>query len=257
MRRLLAALAVGLLFASAGCTGLFGGGGVSDEQLDEEPPEPYDWNATTDARVVVHDASYSTVYDLNGTTELRLFSRGLTSESPLSVRALRYRYPNGTVVNGSSDAVEVSTDGSRRVVTVPNGSGAVAFTASSGGKQLGLPAFVEGSYEVVLPPNTRTSAFLFGEVSPGGYETRVDEESRLHITWEEVTDGVLVRYYLQRDVLLFRGLLVAVGVVGGGGLLVLYRQIRRLRKQREELGLDVDVEDEDDLGGGGPPPGMR
>jgi len=255
MRRLLAVLAVGLLFATAGCTGLFGDGGVSDEQLDRAPPEDdYEWNSTTDVRIVVHDSAYTAVYDLDGTEELRLFSRGFTSERPLSIRALRYRYPNGSVVTGSSDAVEVSTDDGRRVVTVPNDTGEVAFTTGSGGKELAVPGYVEGSYEVVLPPNTRTGAFLFGDVSPGGYETQIDDDGRLHITWDEVDDGVLVRYYLQRDVLIFRGLLVAVGVGGGGGLLVLYGQIRRLRKQREELGLDVE---DDDFGGGGPPPGMR
>jgi hypothetical protein len=42
-------------------------------------------------------------------------------------------------------------------------------------------------------------------------------------------------------------------VVGG---LYYYRQIRSLRQQREEIGLDVETED-DDLGDDGPPPGMR
>jgi hypothetical protein len=124
------------------------------------------------------------------------------------------------------------------------------------GKQFGTPGYVEGTYEVVLPPNTRTSSFLFGDVSPGGYTATVDDQSRLHLVWSEpVSDGVFVRFYLQRDVLIFRGLFVGVVLLGGTGLLYVYRQIQKLREQREELGLDVDTDD--DLGGGGPPPGMR
>jgi len=255
MRRLLGVLAVGLLFLTAGCTGFFAED-VSEDDLDEDPPGgEYDWNTTRDVTVVIEDQEYTAVYDLNGTTELNLFSRGFTSNSPLSFRALRYQYPNGTVVSGSSDAVTVERSGSTRDVTVPNGSGKVAFTSGAGGKRFGTPAYLEGSYEVVLPPDTRTRSLLFGDVAPGGYETSVDDQNRLHIVWDDVSSAVLVRYYLQRDVLIFRGLLAVVGVVGGVGLVYLYRQVRRLKKRREELGLDVDTDD--DLGGGGPPPGMR
>ena len=254
-RRLLGVLAVGLLFATAGCTGFFAED-VTDDDLDEEPPEgEYDWNTTQDVTIVIEDQEYTAVYDLNGTTELNLFSRGFTSNSPLSFRALRYRYPNGTVITGSNDAVTVERSGSTRDVTVPNGSGMVAFTAGAGGKRFGTPAYLEGSYEVVLPPDARTRSLLFGDVAPGGYQTSVDDRNRLHIVWDDVSSAVLVRYYLQRDVLIFRGLLVVVGVIGGVGLVYLYRQVRRLQKRREELGLDVDTDD--DLGGGGPQPGMR
>ncbi len=255
-RRLLGALAVGLLFATAGCTG-FLADDVSDDDLDEEPPGGgYDWNTTRDVTIVIEDQEYTAVYDLNGTTELNLFSRGFTSNSPLSFRALRYRYPNGTVVSGSNEAITVERQGSTRDVTVPNGSGMVAFTAGAGGKRFGTPAYLEGSYEVVLPPDTRTRSLLFGDVAPGGYETQVDDQNRLHILWDDVSSSVLVRYYLQRDVFIFRSLLVVVGIVGAVGLVYLYRQVRRLQKRREDLGLDVDTDD-DDVGGGGPPPGMR
>lgn len=259
-RRLLGVLAVAALLGLAGCTGggLFGGG-ISDDQLDEQPPGgTYDWNTSRDATITVMDGKYTAVYDLNGTTELKLFTRGFSSDSPLSFRALRYRYPNGTVVNGSSDAIEVTTEGDNRVVRVPNGSGMLGFTSGTSGKQFGLPAYVEGSYEVILPPNTRTRSIVFGDVSPGGYTRTIDEQSRVHLVWEgdsEVTGGVFVRFYLQRDVTIFRGLLVGVALLGGAGMLYVYRQIQKLREQREELGLDVDTDD-DDLGGG-PPPGMR
>jgi nitrate reductase gamma subunit len=56
---------------------------------------------------------------------------------------------------------------------------------------------------------------------------------------------VSVRYYLQRDLYIFGGLLGLIIVVGIGGLLYRRRQIERLRKQRTEMGLDVDTDDDD------------
>jgi hypothetical protein len=250
----MAALAVVALAATAGCTGLFGGG-ISEKQLAKEPPEAYDWNTSTDVSITVRSASHQAVYDLNNTTELKLFTRGFSGNEPLSFKALHYRYPNGTVVQGSESAVEVGKQGSKRVVTVPNGSGMVAYTSGGGGKTFGMPSYVDGSYELVLPSNHRVSSFLFGQVSPGGYDTEVDDQGRLHLTWEDVSSDVYVRYYLTRDVLIFRGLVLIAVLVGGGGMLYYYREIRKLEEQREELGLDVDTDD-DDIGDG-PPPGMR
>ncbi|MEF8908480.1 MAG: DUF5803 family protein, partial [Haloarculaceae archaeon] len=64
-----------------------------------------------------------------------------------------------------------------------------------------------------------------------------------------------VRYYLQRDLWIFGGIAVVSVTLGIGGLVYYLRQIRQLEEKREELGLDVDYEDDptDD----GPPPGMR
>jgi uncharacterized protein HemX len=61
-----------------------------------------------------------------------------------------------------------------------------------------------------------------------------------------------VRYYLQRDLYLFGGLLALMLVVGAGGAGYYYLQIRETVRRREEVGLDVDVEDDRD----DPPPGM-
>lgn len=257
--RLLAATAlVGLLALSAGCAGLFASE-VSDERLDEEPDEPYDWNTTTTGTVHVQgDDDYRAVFNLSGTneTKLVLYERGLASDRPEDVRAVRYRYPNGTVVTGSHPAIDVRLEGSRRVIEAPEANGSVAFTGESNIKRFSIRTPVDGSYEVVLPPDRRVSSFLFGRVSPGGYSTSVDDESRLHITWEEVNSPVYVRYYLSRDLLLFRGFVLLLVLVGTGGAAYYLRQIRRLKKRREEVGLDVETEDDDEFDRD-PPPGRR
>jgi len=97
---------VGLLLLS-GCAGLFGGGSVPDEQLDEAPAgdDDYDWTAETDVHIVVtENARFRAVYRINRSAQdsVQLFRRDpFGGRSPIPVSALRYRYPNGTVVNGT------------------------------------------------------------------------------------------------------------------------------------------------------------
>lgn len=257
MRRklLLGVLSVAVLAVVAGCATPFAGN-VSEESLDEAPAKPYDWNTTHDVTLTVEDDSYRAVYDLQGTTKVELYERGLSTDRPLTVWAVRYRYPNGTTLKGSE--LNVYTSGARRVIEVPNGSGKLAYTGGSGMKEFGQPVFMAGTHEVVLPKDRRVSSFLFGEVQPRGARTRIDDDSRVHVTWDEPLDvgtGIYVRYYLIRDVLIFRGLVVLLIAVGILGALYYLRKIRRLERQREEMGLDVETED-DDLGDGGGPPGF-
>jgi len=256
------------MLALSGCLGFLGGGSVSDERLDQSPPGgEYDWNASVepelDAHITVNDdATFSAVYAVNG-SEIELFRRdGLGGTNPLEVRAVRYRYPNGTVINGSRLADRGAVDRTRDVVRIDlPGEGdvegdRVAFTAGSTPKRFALPTYVDGSYEVVLPPNRRASLPVFGDVSPGGATTAVDGENRLHVRWDDVQrDSVIVQFYLPQDIQIFGGVFALLVAVGGGGLLYYRRQIDALREQREELGLDVDS-DTDDVGDDGPPPGM-
>lgn len=249
---LAAALAVAALALVAGCASPFAGQ-VSEESLDEEPDEPYRWNTTRDVTFTVREGSYQAVYDLNGTTEIELYEAGLSTDRPLTIWAVRYRYPNGTTLTGTE--LEVYRSGARRVIEVPNGSGKLAYTSGSGAKEFGQESFAEGTTEVILPPDRRASSFLFGEVSPGGYDTYVDDRDRLHVVWDEPIDrGVYVRYYLPRDVLLFRGLVALLSVVALVGLAYYYRRIRSLEERRKEMGLDVETEDDLDDDGG--PPGF-
>lgn len=250
---LLAVVAVAALALAAGCASPFAGQ-VSDESLDEEPADPYQWNDTHDVTFRVGEDSYQAVYDLNGTTKLELYEAGLSSDRPLTIWAVRYRYPNGTTLTGTE--LEIYRSGARRVIEVPNGSGKLAYTSGSGAKEFGQESFAEGSTEVILPPDRRASSFLFGEIRPGGYETRVDDQNRLHVVWEDPIDrGVYVRYYLTRDILLFRGLVALLAVVALVGLGYYYRKIQALEDQRKEMGLDVEAED-DDLDDDGGPPGF-
>jgi hypothetical protein len=97
---------------------------------------------------------------------------------------------------------------------------------------------------------------VFGQVSPRGYETGRDGQVT-QIRWDEAVTSrsVLVQFYLQRDLTIFAGLVLVFSLIGGGGLLYYRRQIEALREQREELGLDVETDD--DEFDRGPPPGMR
>jgi hypothetical protein len=259
MRRLVATLAVLALVVGAGCTGLFGDD-VTDEDLDREPPQAYEWDTRSNATYTVLGDRYQAVLNVSAfesgpnETAVSLYAEDLARQVPLSIEALRYRYPNGTVVNGSALAVERRDDG--RVVAVPESEGKLAYTADAGIKQFGVPRYVAGSHEVVLPPGMRVEDFLLGDASPGNYESSVDDRDRLRLRWADPEDGVYVRYYLGRDQTIFRGLAVVLGLVALVGAAYYVRKIRALERRREELGLDVDT-DADDEFDDGPPPGMR
>ena len=107
-----------------------------------------------------------------------------------------------------------------------------------------------------MPPSARVGIPLLSQVSPPADDRNVSA-GRMTVRWNEIERGpVVVRYYLQRDILLFGGLGGVLAVAGVVGALYYYRQIRTLEKRREEIGLDVETED-DDFGDDGPPPGMR
>ncbi|UIO99120.1 DUF5803 family protein [Halobaculum sp. CBA1158] len=268
-RRLLALAAVVGMLALSGCLGLLTGGSVPDQRLDAEPPDgAYAWNESVDDDLNAHitvrdDATFSAVYAVDG-DEIRLFRRdGLGGTNPLGVRAVRYRYPNGTVINGTQLRERGDVDQTRDEVVIElPGEGDVegdriAFSADSTPKRFALPAYVNGSYELVLPQNRRTSLPVFGDITPAPASTSIDDRGRQHIRWDEVdTDSVIVQFYLPQDVQIFGGVFAVFVVIAVGGLLYYRRQIDALRERREEMGLDVDVDD-DDIGDDGPPPGMR
>jgi len=58
-----------------------------------------------------------------------------------------------------------------------------------------------------------------------------------------------------QDLYLLGGVAGVAAIVALGGLLYYYRTIRAAQQEREEVGLDVEVDD--DEFGDDPPPGMR
>lgn len=253
MRRkhLLALGALVLAAALAGCG--FGSSDIPDDQLNENAT--YDWNTSADVTFNISRSSYSTVINVTNET-VEVWQRdAIEGDNPVDLRALKYRYENGSVVTASHDNLSATRDGDKTQITVPESSGKVAYTASRIGKQFSTPVFTEGSHEVILPPGTRVGIPLLSQVSPGNWNSTV-ENNRMTVRWGNLTDGsISTRYYLERDLLIFGGLTIVALVVGTVGGLYYFRQIRGLEAQREEIDVDIDYDD-DDFDDDGPPPGM-
>lgn len=246
-RRLLAVLSLVALLFLAGCAGF--GSVTSEEGLEEDAD--YDWDTDADATIEVTDGEYEAVYTVEDRETVRLHqSTRYGDDNPIDVRAVQFRYPDGTVVG--MDEIEVEETRSEVYVHLPAENGQLAFTSDSQTRNFATDTFVDGSYEVILPPGYRVDNFVLANIRPGGHETEVVDD-QVHITWDEMdADAISVRYYLERDVYLFGGLIVVASIGAAIAGAYVYRQIQELQRQREEAGLDVDIEDDD----GGPPPGM-
>jgi len=206
----------------------------------------YEWDTDRNVSIVINRSSYKGVYDASNTSTLELYERDeLGTENNLQISALRYRYENGTIIDSNSSALSVEQTRERTILGLPNdSSGQVAFTSERHGKQFTTPVFVDGSTAVRLPANARVGVPLLSQVSPGNYETSVDEDGYMTVVWDDVSSQSLrVRWYLQRDLLLFTGVAVVAIVVGSGGALY-YRQILQLKRRREESAIDVDGDDD-------------
>ncbi|MDG5774862.1 DUF5803 family protein [Haloarculaceae archaeon H-GB2-1] len=251
-RHLLAVGLVAVLIALAGCSSFLGPSQPNPEDLNASAEYEWDTNATTS--ISISQSSYTSIVTVENRTELELYQRSdIGTEEPVKVSALRFRYPNGTVVNASAMTVENSRE--KTTITLPNESGQLAYTAPRHGKRFSTPVFVKGSHEITMPPKARIGVPLLSQAAPSGYSTSV-EGDRMTVYWDDVERGpVIVRYYLQRDLYLFGGLFALLFVAGSVGALYYVRQIRELERQREEIGLDVETGD-DDLDGRDPPPGM-
>ncbi|MFP8953606.1 DUF5803 family protein [Natrialbaceae archaeon A-arb3/5] len=253
-RLVLASIAVAVLVGLAGCSMIFGG--ISDEELDRD--QEYGDLQDRDADVAIDveggsligNSEFRAVYDLNETDELSLYRSNIYRDEALDIHSVRYWDENGTEMTGSE--LEVDQSRSSTDVRLPDENGTLAFTGDAGSKTFTLPAYVEGSYDVTVPEDHRTSNFLFGNVNPGGYDREV-VDNRERLTWETVDSTISLRFYQTRDIPLFIGLVATAGLLGGIGIAYYYRQVKQLKEQREEMGLDVEIEDDDD----GPPPGLK
>ncbi|WP_247731669.1 DUF5803 family protein [Halovivax limisalsi] len=252
-RLVLATAAVLCLLALSGCSGLFGG--ISDEQLDREGSydDLRERNATVAIDVedggLLDEGSFRAVYTLNGTDELELYTSSFFSTQPLDVSAVRFWYENGTMVTGSE--LDVEQDRSSTDISLPASNGTLAFTANTDGSSFSLPAYVEGSYDVTLPEDHRTSMYLFGSVSPSGYDRTV-EDDRERLVWDEVDGSISISYYQERDVPIFVGIVLVVLSAGAVALTYTYLKLRRLQRTREAIDGSLDATDD-----GGSPPWRR
>jgi hypothetical protein len=272
-RRLLALALLALLAASAGCN-VLGPGPVDRDALSEDAT--YDWNRSVDASIDVSTNSYTAVYNVSAKSTgdegtIELYQRDtLGTDIPLEVSALQFRFENGTRVryedgqqilvypNGttkSTDTLGLEKTRQRTIVTLPADEGKLAYTVDKVGKQVSTPTFVEGSYEMRLPENARVGVPLLAQVQPTQATTTL-EDGRVLLTWDDVTRSpvVLVRWYLERDLLIFSAiLLIGIGLALVGGTYY-WLQIKETVRTREDVGLDVDTGDDDRRR---PPPGMR
>lgn len=244
MRRGAALALLAVLTMSAGCTSLFGPGQISDEQLNEEAS--YDWDREAAVTIDIHTNNYTAIYRLENRTLEVYGNDALGLERPLDVRGVRFRYPNGTVVApANASGFNVSQGRERLTIATPVENGTVAFTVRKTGKSVSVPVFIEGvSHEVIVPPKTDVAVPLLGKVRPA--PTAVEDiNGRIHIYWESVSaNAISVRYYLDRDLLIFGSLVGVMTVAGIAGAAYYLRQIRELERRREEVGLDVETDDE-------------
>ncbi len=246
-RRRLALLGLALVIVTSGCLGF---GGISEESLCEDAD--YDWNIDAKATYTVSDdSSYRAVYEVNDTSSMELHTRdGLGNDDPLDISAVQFRAENGTVYD--CEDVDVETTRHETIVEFPEENGTFAYTSDSPPKRFGTQQFVDGSHEVILPPDREISNPIFGSVQPSGYDAET-VDGRVHVRWEDAGgQRISVQYYLDRDVPLFFGIVAVAGLAALAGIAYYYRLVRGLERRREEAGLDVDVEDD----GRDPPPGM-
>ncbi|PSP75834.1 hypothetical protein BRC81_14245 [Halobacteriales archaeon QS_1_68_20] len=242
-------MGVVLVVVTSGCLGAFGG--VSQERLCEEAD--YDWNKTANATYrVSDDNTYQAVYEVNNTSSMELHTRdGLGNDDPLEISSVKFRAEDGTVYD--CEDIDVETTRHETIVEFPEENGQFAYTAESPPKRFGTQRFVDGSHEVILPPDREISNPIFGSVQPSGYDVSRPGD-QVHIRWDDA-DGrrISVQYYLKRDIPLFFGIVTVAGIAALAGIAYYYRLVRGLERRREEAGLDVDVDDDDRRD---PPPGM-
>ncbi|MWG35847.1 DUF5803 family protein [Halomarina oriensis] len=246
MRRALALCLLALLTVSAGCTSLFGPGEVPDQQLNENATYDDLWEEEAGVYIDVGTDSYRAVYDLGeNRTSLDVYGRtGFGLERPLDISGLRYRYQNGTVITPANSSNFTVDQGREELnITVPEPNGSLAFSAPKPGKSFTVPAFIEGvSYEAALPPATDAAVPLLSNVNPSPSAT-FEEDGRTHIRWDSVSRDVSVRYYLDRDLLIFGSIAGVLTIAGIAGAVYYLRQIRALERRREEVALDVNREE--------------
>ncbi|RBI64272.1 hypothetical protein DMJ13_07275 [halophilic archaeon] len=255
-RRLLFAFGLlGMMAASAGCSSVLGPGQISQDRLNDDAS--YDWDTSQSVTFNVTSGNYRAIYEMKGKSSLEVYQHeSLGGKQPVEIASVKFRYRNGTVVGAKH--IDVKKTKKKTIIEPPAKQGKLAYTAPRRGKTFSVPTYVdERTYEVVLPKGMRVDNFLLSDVSPDDHEQHLTDD-RVHLVWDEPVNAnsLTVRFYLARDETIFTGIVGVAGIVALLGLAYFRFQIRKLEEKREEMGLNVDVSD-DDIGDGGPPPGMQ
>ncbi|RJT06869.1 DUF5803 family protein [Halococcus sp. IIIV-5B] len=230
--------------ALAGCTSAFGPSPANQDALTQN--ESYDWNTDVNASINITGGSYEAVYRVDNRSEFVVQRRdSLQRDRPLAISALKFQYPNGSVVTAASPKLNATNEQERTVIDLPARDGRVAFESSAQGKQFVTETFVPGSYEVTIPKGMRVDYEPLARVDPGDYETERTASGHVRIHWENVeSDSVAVRYYLERDLYIFAGGLAILVVVALVGVLYYLRQIRGLEAERRKASPDGNRRDD-------------
>jgi len=255
-RRLLALAGLALLVVLSGCS-VFGGGEVDQEDLLGDAHYEWESNANATYNLSASSGGYTAVVEVTNQSTLSLHQpTALRGDQSVSVEVLRFRFPNGTIVNATHANLTATRESDETIISFPAKNGTVAWTGERDGKSWSTPVLVEGSHRVDIPEGTRVGIPFLSRVSPGPDEKTL-EDNRMRLYWDNLdSDTLAIEYYLVRDLYLFGSVILVGLAVGLGGVLYYLREIRRARKKREEVGLDVE-DSSDDVGNDGPPPGMR
>ena len=249
----LAVAAVALLAVSAGCLGYATGGGeVTNETLDAEPPREYEFDTDRDAAFDLStDARYTAVYAVGDREEIRLYEQTpYAGDRPLEFEAFRYQYPDGEVITGSEfrargGEIEQTTDETWIRFADDMAGGKAAFSGAGSPRRFTMRAYVDGSYAVTLPAGFSTEVPIVGHVSPRDHSVETVGD-RDRIVWEEVSGGsVVVQSYREGDLVVFGVILVIAAIAAVAGTLYFRRQLEALRQRRRDLGLGVYDDDDD------------
>ncbi|MFW6457929.1 MAG: DUF5803 family protein [Halodesulfurarchaeum sp.] len=234
MRRVLVVFGLAGMLLLAGC---LSGGPIDEQEL--EASAQYDWETDANATIDASGDSYRAVLSPGNQSEVKLFGPGeFGGEAALPVRAVQFRYANGTVLNASNLTIEEEND--RTVVSLPQQGGKLGFTADVQSSQMFVPVAVNGSHTVRLPEGTTVDLPVISRATPADYD--IDRSGdRVTLNWEQPdAEMLIVDYYDRRNLLIFGGLAGGLGSVALAGVLYFRAQIAELAKQTGEIDQETD-----------------
>ena len=237
-RRGLALLVLVLLVGLGGC--LSTGGPIEGERLDRAPPAPYEWSADAAVHATVHGDDRVQVVVTPVDRELRLaFDDEVAGERSVPIGAVRARQADGTVLTGSQLREAGATIAeTREATTIEVAAGAditaVGFTMDSRRNQLLLPPVASGAHVVVLPAGRQVELPILGQIRPRPDAVTQRADGHTAIRWDQLeARPISVRYYQDRDLVLFGGVIAIAGAVLVGGLVYFRREVLQLQRRRE------------------------